>query len=266
MFNHDVSSLPTQNEALIVRDNASNPATYGFLAGKKIRVLFDFDHTIVDGNSDVFVFEKLAPDIVKEQKTLPKEVQWTDFMDLAFTKLHERKVTKEQIIDCFKDIPLAPEMSESLRYIADRGCRMDIVSDANTIFIDSILMHYRLRNLFFKVTTNPSFFDSAGKLHIVRFIKKTDKPHGCTLCPINMCKGEFVLDRLANERLFYVGDGSNDLCPVLRLKEGDQVFARAGFGLVKRLANPEYSKQVKAIVHLWATYEELRNLLKTQIK
>ena len=238
------------------------------MSGKYVRVLFDFDWTIVNENSDVFIFKKLASDIFSQLSQLREKFQWTDMMHHCVGLLHERKVTPEQIEHCFDDIPLAPEMSQALRLIASRGVSMEVVSDANSVFIDCILRHYRLRDLFSRVTTNPAFFDSEGRLHIVRLIKKTE-PHGCVLCPENMCKGAIVTAIITagreQERVFYVGDGGNDLCPALRLRQGDYVFARSGYELARRLTLPENLKQVKAIVHLWTTYADLLKLFQEHL-
>lgn len=162
----------------------------GTISGRKVRAIFDFDWTIVNENSDAFIFKKLAPDLLQLLTT--SKAQWTDLMDHCVGLLHGRNVTAEQIEHCFDDIPFAPEMIEALRLIAAHDSPMEIVSDANSVFIDCILKRYGLRGLFSRVTTNPAFFDAAGRLHIARLIKETDAPHGCTLCAANICKGALV--------------------------------------------------------------------------
>lgn len=238
-----------------VADGLNNLA---LLSDKSTRVIFDFDWTIVDENSDVFIFKKLAPDLV--EILLKSNVQWTDQMDQFVGLLHDRNVTEDDIEQCFNDIPLAPEMIEAFQLIATHSSPMEIVSDANSVFIDFILGHYRLRELFWRVTTNPAFFDESGRLHIVRFIKETDAPHGCKSCSANMCKGALVTAGSEQECVIYVGDGENDFCAILRLGPGDHVFARRGFKLARKLAQPENQTQVRAEVHLWETYADLLRL------
>ncbi len=59
-------------------------------------------------------------------------------------------------------------------------------------------------------------------------------PHGCPLCPANLCKGaelrrlreESVAVGLPYKRIVYCGDGANDLCPALALGEQDVLLAR----------------------------------------
>lgn len=57
-----------------------------------------------------------------------------------------------------------------------------------------------------------------------------------------MCKGEELEAYLARrggresfDRIIYLGDGSNDFCPVLRLGKGDIALVRRGMGLERRI-------------------------------
>lgn len=67
---------------------------------------------------------------------------------------------------------------------------LKIVSDANTFFIETILNHYGIRELFSEIYTNPSFIDDEGRLKIFPHHNFTESPHGCNTytCPPNMCK------------------------------------------------------------------------------
>ena len=72
--------------------------------------------------------------------------------------------------------------------------------------------------------------------------QREDAPHGCALCPSNLCKGG-VLDELLAQyngtrpRIVYVGDGGGDLCPCLRLRSelGDVCCARKDYKLSREL-------------------------------
>jgi pyridoxal phosphate phosphatase PHOSPHO2 len=67
-------------------------------------------------------------------------------------------------------------------------CELRIVSDANLFFIETILKHLGLRDYFSEINTNPSFVDEEGKLRIFPYHDFHTSPHGCSLCPPNMCK------------------------------------------------------------------------------
>ena len=67
-------------------------------------------------------------------------------------------------------------------------CDLRIVSDANTFFIETVLKHLGVRECFSEINTNPGFVDDECKLRILPYHDFHSSPHGCTLCPANMCK------------------------------------------------------------------------------
>lgn len=78
-----------------------------------------------------------------------------------------------------------------LKSCRQRGCfRCDlrIVSDANKFYIETILKHHGLLGLFSEIYTNPTSVDELGRIRIFPFHDFTIAPHGCSLCPSNMCK------------------------------------------------------------------------------
>lgn len=100
--------------------------------------------------------------------------------------------------------------------------------------------------LFDEIVTNPAHFEPSGLLRLSRRILASAKDqHDCKVgCSANMCKGdelEAFLRRRGGreaagfERLIYLGDGGNDYCPVMRMKEQDVALVRRGRGLEKRI-------------------------------
>lgn len=80
--------------------------------------------------------------------------------------------------------------------------------------------------------TNPGFFDGeGGRLKVAPYHPLNEHPHGCPNCPTNLCKGAVLtkwLEELApGTKVLYVGDGSGDFCPALRLDEASVVMARS---------------------------------------
>lgn len=55
------------------------------------------------------------------------------------------------------------------------------------------------------------------------------------------------------DRILYVGDGSNDLCPAQSLGPNDIVFVRAGYALDKLLQDAAVAATVTAEVVRWQT-------------
>lgn len=60
-------------------------------------------------------------------------------------------------------------------------------------------------------------------------------------------------------RIVYVGDGKNDLCPLLRLDSDDVGVVRKGYGLEKALARG--SHDMKATIHIVDFLHELGNVI-----
>ncbi|CCM01144.1 uncharacterized protein FIBRA_03192 [Fibroporia radiculosa] len=47
---------------------------------KRQLVVFDFDWSLVDQDSDRWIFEVLCPELRRKLNDLKREVQWTDLM------------------------------------------------------------------------------------------------------------------------------------------------------------------------------------------
>lgn len=62
------------------------------------------------------------------------------------------------------------------------------------------------------------------------------------------------------KKIIYLGDGANDLCPSLQLREDDLVFARRGYDLDKLIQARK--SELKARVYQWNTHNELFEMLR----
>jgi 2-hydroxy-3-keto-5-methylthiopentenyl-1-phosphate phosphatase len=96
----------------------------------------------------------------------------------------------------------------------------------------------------------------------------------CQLSSVNLCKGHIFDEHRCSHELqrqqayelaAFVGDGSNDLCPSLRLKASDLVFARKGYSLARRLAAADSEKPVAKVVH-WETGFDVLEELKSELR
>ena len=127
--------------------------------------------------------------------------------------------------------------------------------------IDHILETAGLRSVFSKVYTNPASFDSSGCLRLSPYHRQD----WCKLSQPNMCKGH-ILDEhrrksgVAYDVVAFVGDGENDFCPTLRLRDTDVAFPRRNYRLDKRIA--ESRDKVAAMVRPWDTGTDIMNVLK----
>lgn len=65
------------------------------MTSEKILFVFDFDHTVIDDNSDLYC-KRLAPGgkIPQEIEETYSDLGWTQYMGLIFDYLHKHGVTE----------------------------------------------------------------------------------------------------------------------------------------------------------------------------
>ncbi|KAJ4717924.1 Inorganic pyrophosphatase [Melia azedarach] len=229
-----------------------------------IVVIFDFDKTIIDCDSDNFVVDELgATDLFNQ---LLPTMPWNSLMDRMMKELHSQGKTVEDIKEVLKRIPIHPRIIPAIKSAHALGCELRILSDANLFFIETILEHLDIKNYFSEINTNPGYVDEQeGRVRIFPYHDFTNCSHGCNLCPPNMCKG-LIIERIqaslakeGDKTIIYLGDGSGDYCPSLKLEEGDYVMPRKNFPLWDLISrNPML---IKAEIHEWCDGEELEKVL-----
>ncbi|KAK9905585.1 hypothetical protein WJX75_002525 [Coccomyxa subellipsoidea] len=190
-------------------------------------VVFDFDWSLVEENSDTWVLDQLgATEIFKQLKATV--MPWTELMDASLLAAHEKLGKHRQdIAEACASTPFAACMRQAVVDLAARGCDLVIVSDANSFFIEAILQHHGLLEHFKEVHTNRATWEG-GALH-VRPHHQGAEPHGCPNCPANLCKGKVMEQLLLQQnysRVVFLGDGAGDLCPSTRLGPRDFVLSR----------------------------------------
>ncbi|XP_029790281.1 pyridoxal phosphate phosphatase PHOSPHO2 [Suricata suricatta] len=239
----------------------------------KILLVFDFDNTIIDDNSDTWIVQ-CAP-----EKKLPIELQdsyekgfWTEFMGRVFKYLGDEGVREDEMKRTVTSMPFTLGMVELLTFIRKNKDKFDciIISDSNSVFIDWVLEATSFHDVFDKVFTNPAAFDSNGHLTVENY-----HAHSCNRCPQNLCKNvvlvEFI-DKQSQEgvnytRIVYIGDGGNDVCPVTFLKKSDVVMPRQGYTLQKTLSRMSHSlKPMESSIVVWSSGVEIISHLQLLIK
>lgn len=217
---------------------------------RKFLAAFDFDHTVVSGNTDLVAMELLGdntPDVNKYSE-ISYPNGWVSYMQYIFEMLRDHNISEHTIREAMRNVPANPGMITLIKTMHDdHDFDIIIISDANTLFIDTWLAANGLTDYVKRVFSHKAEFSADdGSLRI--------KPHEVrSTCPlsmgsINICKGKVLKDFIAecrsNEALvylsvYYVGDGSNDVCPVMRLGKQDFACPRAGFKLDMYIKNLE---------------------------
>lgn len=232
-----------------------------------IMVVFDFDKTIIDIDSDNWLMDELGFTEMFDQ--LIPTMPWNTCMDKMMKNMHEKGVTINDMKEVLRRTPMHERMIPAIKAAYDAGCDLRILSDANRFYIETILDHHGMSDYFTEIHTNPGFVDEQGRLRIFPHHDFTTTPHGCdcTLCPPNMCKGQ-VMEKLLlkepNKTFIYLGDGNGDYCPSLKLREGDYCMPRKNFPVWNVItSNP---KLISSHIHGWTDGEDLERVLLFLIK
>lgn len=219
----------------------------------------------MDDDSDRWVVVEMG--LTQLFNQLRQTVPWNSLMDRMMEELHSQGKTIEDIINCLNRVPLHPQIISAIKSAHALGCDLKVLSDANQFFIETILKNHGVYDCFSEIITNPTFVDEQeGRLRIFPYHGSAMPPHGCNLCPPNLCKGIVMnkLQKLASKNgkkrvIIYIGDGGGDFCPTLKLGEEDHVLPRKNFPLHHLISKS--SETINPKVHEWTDGEELNNIL-----
>lgn len=246
-------------------DLTRTPMSLPLHGTSRVLLCFDFDHTVVDANTDTWIV-RLAPG-----QGLPEELtssyipgQWTSYMCNVLRYLHGCGITTKDLRQVQEEIHITPGMHLLFTYLQQVGHKFDsvIISDSNSMFISWVLEKHGGTSLFSQVFTNPAKILEDDLMVVDEY-----HSHACPSCPRNMCKSAVVQQcrdkqlqtGIPYDRVVYVGDGRNDLCPALALRSGDIVLPRRGYPLEQLLQG--HQADVLAQVVPWASGEEILRVL-----
>jgi len=217
-------------------------------------LVWDFDHSMIMENSDVLLIQNIDSSFLEKKSVFPV---WTDFMNFCFQSFD---TSPECIRNTVAQLRIHEDILRVIKQFHDSDSKQHVLSDANVFFIRELLRFHGVETCFSEIIANPAEFDSRGKLAISRFTS-ADSPHGCSRCPLNLCKGRELVKLVdlsdTDQIVFYVGDGRGDFCPALALREYDVVFARERFPLASLIRNQE----IRAKVVFWDDHEALAKAL-----
>ncbi|XP_078230369.1 phosphoethanolamine/phosphocholine phosphatase isoform X8 [Callithrix jacchus] len=235
---------------------------------------FDFDETIVDENSDDSIVRAAPGQRLPESlRATYREGFYNEYMQRVFKYLGEQGVRPRDLRAIYEAIPLSPGMGDLLQFVAKQGSCFEVIliSDANTFGVESALRAAGHHSLFRRILSNPSGPDARGLLALRPF-----HTHSCARCPANMCKHKVLSDYLRErahdgvhfERLFYVGDGANDFCPMGLLAGGDVAFPRRGYPMHHLILEAQKAEpsSFRASVVPWETAADVRQHLQQVLK
>lgn len=229
-------------------------------------VVFDFDWSLLDENSDTWLINRLAPALLHDCGK--RATSWPDFMHFVLGEIFDLGYGKESVLNSFDGIPMDSSLKRTINELSLLGHEMMIVSGGMDVFIQHILELHRIPlDIFSAIHAHPCVWDDDGRLsigpyHDDRAEEGPRLPHTCEMCPPELCKGTILAHHISKKyhRVIYVGDSRNDICPCLSLSKGDVVLAREGRHLSSVL-NREDST-LKAKLFVWNDQVHLSKLLK----
>lgn len=199
-------------------------------------IAFDFDHTIIDKNSDVVAMDLLPKNSIPDSlRKLYTDDGWTNFMQGIFKLLYEHDYNENKIRSVIEDLEETKGMCNLIKQLSEKfNYDVIIISDSNSYFINAWLERHDLREKVTKVFTNPAQFHEG-----ILQIKMYHLQDSCKLSTKNLCKGQILEDFVKHQskkdvnydKIVYVGDGTNDFCPILRLDDKDLACAREDYKL-----------------------------------
>ncbi|XP_010583784.1 PREDICTED: phosphoethanolamine/phosphocholine phosphatase isoform X2 [Haliaeetus leucocephalus] len=240
----------------------------------KYLLVFDFDETIINENSDDSIIRAAPGQALPEHiRQTFREGFYNEYMQRVLAYMGDQGVKMGDFKTVYENIPLSPGMPELFQFLSKNHELFEIIliSDANMFGIECSLRAAGFYSLFRKIFSNPSGFDKRGYFTLGPY-----HSHKCLDCPANMCKRKILTEYLAEraqeevefERVFYVGDGANDFCPSATLTSADVAFPRKGYPMHRMTQEMEKQQPgaFQATVVPWESATEVARYLQEVLK
>lgn len=220
---------------------------------KKHLIVFDFDQTMVEGES-FFEMVKLIPEWSEEdtQNLFAKVGNWFLFVEEIMKYLIESKISAQAIKENFKKLQLTENFADLLKFLFWNKDYFDIhiISGTYDIFVKWILDHHGMLHIIDEIHCEKAIVED----DFVKFIMplKYEKCQECNFC---ICKAISIQKILKNnsdyETMHYVGDGLNDICPALLLDTKDFLYPRRNYKLYKKIFEENYESKINSKIISW---------------
>jgi 2,3-diketo-5-methylthio-1-phosphopentane phosphatase len=226
---------------------------------QKQLLVYDFDNTIVEGFSDFHAIDLMKDKLLKEEILLKYgKLSWLEVMQEIFVELKKQNINSELVKDAVINCKMNEGFKELFEYVNLNYHLYDsmIVSGGNSLFIRWILEKYNHKMKFFAL---PSQIQDDSSFKIDKM-----HSHDCPLCPLEMCKKKVISDYLEGNKksyrnIVFIGDGYNDYCTSIWLKEHDYILPREKFVLHKLILDAP--SKVICKVNPWRAGQDILRLL-----
>ena len=187
---------------------------------EKILLIFDFDETIVDKDSE---YEQAYMTLSKEEAEKIVEMDDNDYYDAFnyfFKKMKEIGLTLKDVNSNLEKLELSPKMKELFNYLQKNKSKYEIIILSGDIdyTIKHVLKYHGIFDLFDDFILNKAIIQDE-KSESLLFVPRDQFPHSCDLCISSQCKGLELKKYLAkhkdkkSSKIIFICDGGNDFCP-----------------------------------------------------
>ncbi|KAJ9062979.1 putative phosphatase phospho1 [Entomophthora muscae] len=226
----------------------------------KILIIYDFDWSLSDKDSDHHVFEKFRVDTTHYSD---EHHSWVNFVNECLFEIYQKGISPPQFSTIFNDFPISESMVRAIKFAKEKGADLYIISDGNTFFLDLAMSKHDIKDCFTKIITHKANFHENGLIELSPVFPegthdcKTNSVRYGTTCSIHMCKGIKVSELKTSEygKTIYIGDGKNDFCAACKLNSDDLLLVRKGRALAKILEDD--MSQISAEVQYWTDASEV---------
>ena len=238
--------------------------------GEKILLIFDFDETIVDQDSE---YEQANMTLSKEEYHKIVEMDKIDYYDTFnyfFKRMKEIGLTLKDINSNLEKLKLSPNMKDLFDYLRKNKSKYEMIILSGDIdySIKHVLKYHGFLDLFDDFILNKTEIQDENSERLI-FVPRDQFPHSCDLCISSQCKGlelKKYLEKNQNKKynkIIFVCDGGNDFCPSKKiLKKGDIVFPRVEHGLCRKLFDQKLINELECDVFPWKSADEIVSKLK----
>jgi pyridoxal phosphate phosphatase PHOSPHO2 len=230
-------------------------------------IIWDFDWSLLDGSSSYRLIYD-SNEKTKKHVQINKSMEWTKLMNECVLILSNELYTLDMIDNLLKNAPITNQ--KSVKFLTENKLEQIIVSDSNYYNISTILKHHNLIDQFKHIVTNPIVINDSSTFTIYPLHDESN-PHNCKICTDNhktsnktsLCKTKALEDLYKNKpskKIIYIGDGTNDFCPIINyLTEDDICLCRNNYSLHRNIN--EYSDKIKPKILIWNNSDDIFNIL-----
>lgn len=217
----------------------------------KILVAFDFDHTLIKHQSYA-VLEQIIPNYESVIKSIKSQVpNWFEYNVALMKEFKERGFKTKHIKEHIETLELNENFKLLLDHLKANQSRFKVVIMSGTInmIIKWVLTYQGYSEMIQEIYSNKCVCDEEDFLEYLN-----NNAVKCEECKYSLCKAKIMktlLDENKFKKVLYVGDGINDYCPAVHMRESDVLYARKDFGLHKKLYENKYVDNLKCTVVSW---------------